>query len=155
MPAGTKCTGGTSKNLCLASFVTTAGFGNCVAVSQGSQGSNNDATPATSNNSGKNAAKGKVLDNTADNKTETATGDKNNQKCNSAGSNATNATRRSASFKRKCEFCLELAPTRNLLTICQPTQGLPVNRLGCLNWNEIRFVISGWMKESTGRLSVS
>jgi len=35
LPAGTKCTGGTSKNLCLVSLTTTAGFGNCVVVSQG------------------------------------------------------------------------------------------------------------------------
>jgi len=35
LPAGTKCSGGANKNLCLASFTTTAGFGNCVAVSQG------------------------------------------------------------------------------------------------------------------------
>ncbi|KAH9994225.1 hypothetical protein BJV77DRAFT_1182556 [Russula vinacea] len=35
IPADTKCTGGTSKSLCLASFTTTAGFGNCVVVSQG------------------------------------------------------------------------------------------------------------------------
>jgi len=34
LPAGTQCTGGASKNLCLASFTTTAGFGNCVVVSQ-------------------------------------------------------------------------------------------------------------------------
>jgi len=34
MPAGTNCTGGASGNLCLASFKTTAGFGNCVVVSQ-------------------------------------------------------------------------------------------------------------------------
>ncbi|KAN0125542.1 hypothetical protein V8E52_000749, partial [Russula decolorans] len=30
LPPGTKCTGGAQKNLCLASFTTTAGFGNCV-----------------------------------------------------------------------------------------------------------------------------
>jgi hypothetical protein len=35
LPAGTKCSGGANKDLCLASFETTAGFGNCVAVSQG------------------------------------------------------------------------------------------------------------------------
>jgi len=35
MPAGMNCTGGASGNLCLASFKTTAGFGNCVVVSQG------------------------------------------------------------------------------------------------------------------------
>jgi len=35
LPAGTKCTGGKSKNLCLVSFVTAGNFGNCVVVSQG------------------------------------------------------------------------------------------------------------------------
>jgi len=35
LPAGTKCTGGTAKNKCLLQFVSTAGFGNCVAVTQG------------------------------------------------------------------------------------------------------------------------
>ncbi|KAH8829686.1 hypothetical protein DL96DRAFT_1708805 [Flagelloscypha sp. PMI_526] len=35
LPAGTKCTGGTNKNLCLVSVTTTAGFGNCVVVRQG------------------------------------------------------------------------------------------------------------------------
>ncbi|KAH8994534.1 hypothetical protein EDB92DRAFT_1761703, partial [Lactarius akahatsu] len=30
LPSGTTCTGGAGKNLCLASFVTTGGFGNCV-----------------------------------------------------------------------------------------------------------------------------
>ncbi|THV07948.1 hypothetical protein K435DRAFT_772282 [Dendrothele bispora CBS 962.96] len=35
LPAGTQCTGGSTGNLCLVSFKTTAGFGNCVAVSQG------------------------------------------------------------------------------------------------------------------------
>jgi len=34
LPAGTKCTGGADKNKCLAQFVTTSGFGNCVVVSQ-------------------------------------------------------------------------------------------------------------------------
>jgi len=35
LPAGTKCTGGASKNLCLVSFKSAGGFGNCVVVSQG------------------------------------------------------------------------------------------------------------------------
>lgn len=35
LPAGTKCTGGTAGNLCLVSFTTAGGFGNCVAVAQG------------------------------------------------------------------------------------------------------------------------
>jgi len=35
LPAGTKCTGGKTGNKCLVQFETTAGFGNCVVVSQG------------------------------------------------------------------------------------------------------------------------
>ncbi|KAF8887544.1 hypothetical protein BD779DRAFT_1672676 [Infundibulicybe gibba] len=38
LPAGTKCTGGKAGNLCLVSFKTTAGFGNCVVVQQGAAG---------------------------------------------------------------------------------------------------------------------
>jgi len=38
LPAGTKCTGGAGKNKCLVQFVSSAGFGNCVAVSQGAGG---------------------------------------------------------------------------------------------------------------------
>jgi hypothetical protein len=34
LPANTKCTGGTTGNKCLVSFVSTAGFGNCVVVTQ-------------------------------------------------------------------------------------------------------------------------
>ena len=34
LPAGTKCTGGTNQNLCLASITTTSGLGDCVVVSQ-------------------------------------------------------------------------------------------------------------------------
>jgi len=34
LPAGTRCTGGTNQNLCLASITTTSGLGNCVVVSQ-------------------------------------------------------------------------------------------------------------------------
>ncbi|KAJ7717972.1 hypothetical protein B0H16DRAFT_1433533 [Mycena metata] len=36
LPAGTKCTGGKAKNLCLVSVKTTSGFGACTVVSQGS-----------------------------------------------------------------------------------------------------------------------
>lgn len=35
LPAGTKCSGGKAGNLCLVSFKTKAGFGNCVVVQQG------------------------------------------------------------------------------------------------------------------------
>ncbi|ORY10277.1 hypothetical protein BCR34DRAFT_485959 [Clohesyomyces aquaticus] len=38
LPAGTKCTGGAAGNLCLASFKTLGGFGNCVVVQQGGAG---------------------------------------------------------------------------------------------------------------------
>jgi len=34
MPAGTKCSGGKGKNLCLVSLTTDGGFGNCVVASQ-------------------------------------------------------------------------------------------------------------------------
>ncbi|PSS36964.1 hypothetical protein EW026_g2070 [Hermanssonia centrifuga] len=34
LPAGATCTGGTSGNLCLVSFTTAGGFGNCVVVQQ-------------------------------------------------------------------------------------------------------------------------
>jgi len=56
LPSGTKCTGGASKNLCLASFTTTAGFGNCVVVSQGAGAASSPASQASPLPSG--AAKG-------------------------------------------------------------------------------------------------
>ncbi|KAF7350621.1 hypothetical protein MSAN_01622200 [Mycena sanguinolenta] len=40
LPAGTKCTGGKSGNLCLVSIKTTHGFGACTVVSQGKASSN-------------------------------------------------------------------------------------------------------------------
>jgi len=52
LPAGTKCTGGKNKNLCIASFKTLGNFGNCVVVQQGAGAATNNAatdtaTPAT------------------------------------------------------------------------------------------------------------
>ncbi|KAF8600611.1 hypothetical protein BDV93DRAFT_525334 [Ceratobasidium sp. AG-I] len=38
LPAGTKCTGGASKDLCLVSFKSASGFGNCVVVKQAGAG---------------------------------------------------------------------------------------------------------------------
>ena len=35
LPAGTTCAGGATKNLCLVSFTTAGGFGNCVVVQKG------------------------------------------------------------------------------------------------------------------------
>ncbi|KAF8483874.1 hypothetical protein DFH94DRAFT_329096 [Russula ochroleuca] len=46
LPAGIKCTGGTSQTLCLASFITTSGFGNCVVVSQGTGSGNDTVSPS-------------------------------------------------------------------------------------------------------------
>ncbi|KAF8155571.1 hypothetical protein B0H34DRAFT_675744 [Crassisporium funariophilum] len=46
LPAGTKCTGGANGNLCLVQFTTSAGFGNCVAVSQGAAAAAGGATAA-------------------------------------------------------------------------------------------------------------
>ena len=46
LPDGTKCTGGKDSGLCLASFTTTAGFGNCVVVSQGSSAANSTPSPS-------------------------------------------------------------------------------------------------------------
>jgi len=50
LPSGTKCTGGKNKNLCLVSFTTKGGFGNCVAVSQGSGSSSSGSSSSSSNN---------------------------------------------------------------------------------------------------------
>ncbi|TFK38031.1 hypothetical protein BDQ12DRAFT_652301 [Crucibulum laeve] len=47
LPAGTKCTGGATGNKCLVSFKTTAGFGNCVVVSQGAAAAAGNAGAAT------------------------------------------------------------------------------------------------------------
>ncbi|KAJ7763405.1 hypothetical protein B0H16DRAFT_1527777 [Mycena metata] len=46
LPAGTKCTGGKAKNLCLLSVKTTAGFGACTVVSQGKATANPPAKAA-------------------------------------------------------------------------------------------------------------
>lgn len=48
LPAGTTCSGGTAGNLCLVSFKTSAGFGDCVVVQQGAAaGGAGNATAAT------------------------------------------------------------------------------------------------------------
>jgi len=51
LPAGTSCTGGSTKNKCLVQFVTTAGFGNCVVVSQAAATNNG----ASANKGGRKA----------------------------------------------------------------------------------------------------
>jgi len=99
LPPNTKCAGGTSKNLCLASFTTTAGFGNCVVVSQGAQGSqdaNNEAVPSATPSG---VAKGRPQANASNKKTDAKSSGNDNQKGDKTGSKAMN-TRRSAKFRR-------------------------------------------------------
>jgi hypothetical protein len=55
LPAGTTCTGGASGDLCLASFKTSAGFGNCVVVQQGAGGGAAGAGAANANAGNANA----------------------------------------------------------------------------------------------------
>jgi hypothetical protein len=50
-----------------------------------------------------------------DDQTETTTGDKTRRRA--AGAGAANVIRRSAKFKRNCEFCLDLALEQDALTI--------------------------------------
>lgn len=47
LPAGTTCTGGKAGNLCLVSVKTTAGFGACTVVSQGTAATGAAATDST------------------------------------------------------------------------------------------------------------
>ncbi|KAF8603193.1 hypothetical protein BDV93DRAFT_544880 [Ceratobasidium sp. AG-I] len=47
VPAGTTCTGGKTRNLCLVSFRSSAGFGNCVVVSSSAAGTAAKAGAAT------------------------------------------------------------------------------------------------------------
>ncbi|KAG8741062.1 hypothetical protein FRC10_003402 [Ceratobasidium sp. 414] len=62
LPAGTKCTGGASKNLCLVSFKSASGFGNCVVVKQGgaAAGAGAGAGTASASASAKPATKSKA-----------------------------------------------------------------------------------------------
>ncbi|KAF9254153.1 hypothetical protein L218DRAFT_886903 [Marasmius fiardii PR-910] len=53
LPAGTKCSGGASGNLCLVAFKSLGGFGNCVVVAQGG-----GAGGAAKNTSASKATKG-------------------------------------------------------------------------------------------------
>jgi len=46
LPSGTKCTGG-SGNLCLAQFISGAGFGNCVVISQSAASGTGNPTSTT------------------------------------------------------------------------------------------------------------
>ena len=59
LPAGTTCSGGAGKNTCLVSFTTAGGFGNCVAVTQGT------AAAAGGNAAASSAAAGTAATGTA------------------------------------------------------------------------------------------
>ncbi|KAH9006072.1 hypothetical protein EDB86DRAFT_2871517 [Lactarius hatsudake] len=114
LPSGTTCTGGAGKNLCLASFVTTGGFGNCVVVSQAQAGApSNPPSPAKNKDTNTNnspAAKGGKQPSPAppvlravqpaetDGQTETPGSDKRHHR--TAGAGAGEAIRRTASFRR-------------------------------------------------------
>jgi len=67
LPQGTKCTGGQSKNLCLAAFKTSAGFGNCVVVQQGGGGAaaKGGAAKGAAVDAAAGGAAGKATDETA------------------------------------------------------------------------------------------
>jgi len=52
LPAGTKCSGGKSGDKCLVQFISGAGFGNCVVVSQGTAADTGDSTGKTTGDSG-------------------------------------------------------------------------------------------------------
>jgi len=65
LPAGTTCTGGKAKNLCLLSVKSTAGFGGCAVVSQldstsTSNSGSNSAPAASGSTSAAGATKSKV-----------------------------------------------------------------------------------------------
>jgi hypothetical protein len=70
LPAGTTCTGGAAGNLCLVQFTTTAGFGNCVVVSQGAATASN-ATAAAATTAASNATAAAATTNST---TDAATG---------------------------------------------------------------------------------
>jgi len=49
LPAGMKCTGGSSGDKCLVQFISGAGFGNCVVVSQAATGGHGNSTISSAN----------------------------------------------------------------------------------------------------------
>jgi len=57
LPAGTACKGGASGNVCLVSFKTAGGFGNCVAVSSGASTGGAASPPAAASSAAATPAK--------------------------------------------------------------------------------------------------
>lgn len=77
LPPGTTCSGGAGSDLCLVSFTTAGGFGNCVVVQQGAAAVNGTAA-ANSTATAATAADSTVA--TAGNTTTAATGAKHHHK---------------------------------------------------------------------------
>ncbi|KAH9956262.1 hypothetical protein BC827DRAFT_804277 [Russula dissimulans] len=65
LPPGTQCEGGTNKNLCLVSFTTSAGFGNCAVVAQGGGAAKRETSTDSANPARNGAAKGTPSDKNA------------------------------------------------------------------------------------------
>lgn len=59
LPANAKCAGGAAKNLCLVSFTSVGGFGNCVVIQQDGAASNGNTTAAASATDGNAASSAK------------------------------------------------------------------------------------------------
>ncbi|KAH7311303.1 hypothetical protein B0I35DRAFT_377382 [Stachybotrys elegans] len=88
LPAGTTCSGGASGNLCLASFTTLGGFGNCVVVQQGGNGGNgngNNGNNGNGNNGNNNGNNGNGNNNNGGN--GNGNGNNNNGNGNNGGNN--------------------------------------------------------------------
>lgn len=90
LPAGTTCSGGTSGNLCLVQFTTTAGFGNCVVVAQGA-GTAAAANGTAASNAATTAANGTAAT-TATTATNGTTADSTTTTTDGTATNGTAAT---------------------------------------------------------------
>ncbi|KAG6901986.1 hypothetical protein C0995_005945 [Termitomyces sp. Mi166 len=86
LPPGTKCTGGASGNLCLASFKTISGFGNCVVVKQ-------DNTTVATTSEAATAAVSSVAIASVDTATSTAAASTNTEIITEAPPKGTRAAR--------------------------------------------------------------
>ncbi|KAF2108605.1 hypothetical protein BDV96DRAFT_692413 [Lophiotrema nucula] len=90
LPAGTTCSGGASGNLCLASFKTLGGFGNCVVVQQGGAGANVAAGGAATAGGNANNATAPATAATNGQASQAATGKKGKGKGKKAKAKANN-----------------------------------------------------------------
>lgn len=125
LPAGTRCTGGSNQNLCLASIITTSGLENCVIVSQAVCAADNAASPlntgqATDVRSGEGKRKREKYSSSADEEgsepapaedgqTSLRKGDELNKDKRKEKKNKTHHNQR-ITGKRLCEFFLFVSP---------------------------------------------